>query len=666
MHTISCVIGTAGHIDHGKTSLVRALTGVDTDRLVEEKRRGISIDLGFAFMDIASDGSTVRAAVVDVPGHERFIRNMLAGATGISVVLFCVAADDGIMPQTGEHLAIVRLLGIRRAVFAVTKSDLVGEERVKEVAFSVEDIVRGTVLEGSPIAAVSAATGQGMERLKALIGEAVLSSPPPPASGFFRLPVDRSFHVKGFGTVVSGTVASGAVTKGADLMVFPAGQRVKVRGIQSLFFDVESASEGQRAALNLSGITHTEAKRGFVIADPALSAYRAKAAPRGRQAVDCAFEFLDDREGPKDAALLKVHHLTGDSLATLRIPEGRAGHAGPAYGRLLLKGPLLMMRGDRFILRDPAVNATIGGGVVILPLLSGPMPGPAPGASFAADPGGAALVVLRGLLNAEAPGMDATDLSIMLNLRPEELHRLVEENRDAVGVMGGFIVDIKAIESLKRRVVEMVSAHHASCPMEPGIKEESLVRALLKGFPARAGRVRLGPLVRGLINTLVSGVWGGWGVWGAGGVGGGLGEGGVVLKRASGRLALSVHVPAASAADAPIEAAISRLFPDAFSQPGTGALAGLPFKAADVERVLAHMLRAGTVVRLKEGSYISGSALKRAREALTGHVRRHGGIRAAEFRDLLGCGRKLAIEILEHFDGERLTLRKGDVRTLRA
>ncbi|MEK6532175.1 MAG: selenocysteine-specific translation elongation factor, partial [Deltaproteobacteria bacterium] len=227
------IIGTAGHVDHGKTTLVRALTGMSTDRLPEEKKRGITIDVGFAYMDVEAKGAMLRLAIVDVPGHERFIENMLAGATGIRAVLFAVAADDGVMPQTREHLDIIRLLGIKNCVFAITKSDLADSERIRRLGDAISGLVENTPLAGSPILPVSAATGQGVEGLKAELVKIATGRSVAESGGFFRLPVDRSFHVKGFGTIVTGTVASGGVVAGDELLCFHSGSIVKVRGIQA-------------------------------------------------------------------------------------------------------------------------------------------------------------------------------------------------------------------------------------------------------------------------------------------------------------------------------------------------------------------------------------------------------------------------------------------------
>ena len=315
-----CVIGTAGHIDHGKTSLVAALTGVDTDRLPEEKRRGLSIDLGFAAIDLGDDASPMCAGLIDVPGHERFIKNMLAGATGIDVALFCVAADDGIMPQTREHFEIIRLLGVKEAVFAITKSDCVSTERADEVAQAITELTRQTALTGSPIIPVSSKTGTGIGGLKGLLREAALRAVRADTldNGLFRLPIDRSFHVKGFGTVVTGTVASGSITKGSQLICYPSGAVVKVRGIESLHAAVDSVRAGQRAAINITTASDTDTSRGVMLVSPELGPFVEAALKRPTYA-ECSFEFIRDVDLKNGRRRFKAHHLTAESNVTIRL-----------------------------------------------------------------------------------------------------------------------------------------------------------------------------------------------------------------------------------------------------------------------------------------------------------------------------------------------------------
>lgn len=641
---ITCIIGTAGHIDHGKTSLVKALTGMDTDRLAEEKKRGISIDLGFAYMDLEGnrEGELVRAAIVDVPGHERFIKNMLAGVTGMDIVLFVVAADDGVMPQTREHLDIVHLLRVRRGIFVITKSDSAGPGRLAEVRRDIGRLIRNTVLNGSPVVEASAVTGKGIAELKGLIRACALESRRAADEGFFRLPVDRSFPVKGFGTVVTGTVASGSIKKGSEALLFPSGVKVKVRGIQSLYLDVDEVSAGERAAVNLSNVAHSEIERGNMLASPSLELFAEYALSRRHLNVDCLFEFLPGRTEPKERALLKVHHLTGETLAMIRL-GGSAQSGGRRPGRLILKKPLLMLRGDRFILRDPAINATIGGGVAMLPYLSARfMRKFEKKVSFRG--GENSVETLQGLLHEKGIGLDFVEACLMLNMRPDLLKGAVEAN-SGFGLIGDFIVDLRRAGELQKKLVSFLSDYHREHPMEPGVSEDGLFKAFKGDASAGLDESRAETLFKEILKSAVAG---------------GL------VRREGPILSLNAHrASVKSGGEAIIEHSIMERLSAAFTSLNATDIMEMPFKKEEVDRVLQYLQRNGGVVKLREGVFVSADNVRAAKEKLTAHIKAKGSVRASEFRDILGCGRKLAIEILEYFDKERVTLRQGDIRTLR-
>lgn len=644
--TLKRTIGTAGHVDHGKTSLTAALTGMDTDRLSEEKRRGVSIDLGFAHLDLDGGGKTVRAALVDVPGHEKFIKNMLAGTTGIDLVLFVVAADDGVMPQTREHFDIVRLLGVDKALFVITKTDLATAARVEEVRGEVLALVAGTPLEGSPTATFSAVTGEGLGDIKRSLLTLLLQERKSGKTGFFRLPIDRSFASKGFGTVVTGTVAGGGIKKGDEAIIFPSGVPVKVRGIQSTHIDTDIVRAGQRAALNISGAAHREIRRGFVLADPALEPF-AKSKGRTR-AVDCLFEFTGAFPVRKSLRnrLFKLHHQTDETLAAIQLHAKDEPVPGQkAWGRLILRKPLLMLRGDRFILRDPSVNSTVGGGVVFVHYLSREaargvtrtaFPEKADAAAVADDAG-----ALKTLL-AGRPAFERAALALMLNLSAERLSSLVEGFNGAV-TLGNYVADAGKAAGMERAITDYLSAFHAERPGESGAGEDGVLASVKNAFGGLTAHSAQG-LFRELLARLAA-------------------KGEVVRER--GLVRLQAHRAALSGVDASIEEALLKLFSDSIRPPLPDELAGLGFKKDDVARVLAYLQRNGVVVRIKEGAWISAAAMDGAREKLTAYIKAHGVIRAGDFRDILGCGRKLAIEILEYFDRERVTLRSGDDRTLR-
>src|SRR5947209_20423726 len=350
------IVGTAGHIDHGKTALVKALTGIDADRLEEEKRRGITIDLGFAHLELPGG---VALGFVDVPGHERFIKNMLAGVGGIDLLLFVIAADESIMPQTREHFDICRLLGIRRGIVALTKSDLVDEDILGLVRLEVEELVAGSFLEGAAIVPVSSVTGAGLESLRQELARAASSVGEKNAGGYFRLPVDRVFSVKGFGTVATGTLISGLVAAGQIVEVYPAGRRLRVRGVQVHGSKADRALAGQRTAVNLADIEPAELARGDVLSEPGRF--------RAVTQVDCRLDLLASAKPLKHRAPVHFHSGTAEIEAEVRMLEGTAAirPGSSAYVRLMLREAALLVPGDRFIIRMFSPVVTIGGGAVV-------------------------------------------------------------------------------------------------------------------------------------------------------------------------------------------------------------------------------------------------------------------------------------------------------------
>ncbi|MGC1837719.1 MAG: selenocysteine-specific translation elongation factor, partial [Candidatus Acidiferrales bacterium] len=357
----SVIVGTAGHIDHGKTALVKALTGIDADRLEEEKRRGITIDIGFAHLELPGPGGeTLRLGFVDVPGHERFVRNMLAGIGGIDLVLLVVAADESIKPQTREHFDICRLLSVRRGITVITKPDLVDRETLDVVRLEVEDFLRGTFLDSShaPIVPVSSLTGAGIDDLKRALVRVASEVPARDSTSLARLPIDRVFSMRGFGTVVTGTLISGEIKKEAELEVFPTGKRVRVRGIQVHGAPSENAIAGQRTALNLAGAATEDLARGMTLAPPATLNATAR--------VDVQLSLLKSAKPLKDRARVHFHSYTSETIATVVLYGKKQVAPGEnALMQLRLTEPTLLLPGDRFIIRKFSPVITIGGGVVV-------------------------------------------------------------------------------------------------------------------------------------------------------------------------------------------------------------------------------------------------------------------------------------------------------------
>ena len=353
------VMGTAGHVDHGKTALIKRLTGVDTDRLKEEKERGITIELGFASLSLP-DGRVL--GVVDVPGHERFVRNMVAGAAGIDLVVMVIAADEGVMPQTREHLQICTLLGIRKGFVALTKIDMVDEEWLTLVREDVREFLRGTFLEDAPVVPVSSLTGAGFPELIETIARVADEVEEAADVGLFRLPVDRVFTMKGFGTVVTGTLTSGRVTTGEEVEIYPAGLRARVRGIQVHNQPVDTAEAGQRTAVNLQGVDRAVIERGYLLAG--------KGALAVSQRLDCLYRHLAGAARKlKNRALVRLHTGTSEVMARMILLDRDELEPGEeANAQLVLDAPLAVVAGDRFVVRSYSPVTTVGGGVILDPL----------------------------------------------------------------------------------------------------------------------------------------------------------------------------------------------------------------------------------------------------------------------------------------------------------
>ncbi len=661
INKISLIIGTAGHIDHGKTSLIKALTSIETDRLTEEKRRGLTIDLGFAYLDIPHKGMSYRAAIVDVPGHERFIKNMLAGATGIDLVLFTVAADDGVMPQTTEHLDIISLLGIRDVFFIITKIDLVDAKRLEEVKAEIDALIADTPLKGSPFFTLSVKTGAGLEALTEALGEKVLAMKDEKCRrgerSYFRMPIDRSFTIKGFGTVVTGTVAGGSADKGSSLIAYPSGQSLKARGLESMHITAQKVSAGERAAINLSAVSCKELKRGTCLIAPELSPYVTMA-----PVIDCDFEFIAKKNALKkssllfkDRGLIKVFHHTGETLARIRFAGIKQVKPGERVtGRLFLRRPLLMMHGDAFILRDPSLNITVGGGSVIfsysdknlVPRLS----------RFAKrrvdvdnkrGEGEVFFNRLAFLTSERRPGFTIKTLSLLLNIREDLTEAFIAERlsrQSPFYLNGGFLISREYDAALSASLTSLLGSYHEKNPLKEGISDEDLLGLYITSLRTKSAE-GMRPLYRLLLEEMVS-------------------EG--AIERKGPCLCCKGFSSSLNAAEIEILSHIRRILKAA----GLGLIKTdelqLPdYPAREIDTIIAYMKNKGDIVSLKKDSFIDGEALNSARERIISFITDNGPIRAAECRDILGCGRKLAILILEYLDGQGVTQRSGDERTLR-
>lgn len=633
------IIGTAGHIDHGKTALIKALTGQDTDRLKEEKERGISIDLGFAYFTLP-DGT--RAGIVDVPGHERFIRNMLAGAHGIDLVLFTVAADDGVMPQSEEHLDILHLLGTRRGIFLITKADLADAARIAEVREEIELLADGTTLEGAPVIAVSSITGIGLDELRAEIVRQLEGFEARRATGIFRLPLDRAFVIKGHGTVVTGTAMGASVAVGQKLRALPGGHEVRVRSIQVHGESVDRAGLCQRVALNLTGAEKVVLKRGDLLADDRLGLTTAR--------FDATIEIRPSaKRALKNNERIRVFIATAEAMGRAIILEENGAIAPKSRGlaQVVLDDPVVALAGDRFVVRDQTNVRTLGGGVVLNPLgrrIRKPLE--IYRANLAVISAAPSLPeTIEALLNLqEELALSAPRLSQLLNLPGAEVEQAVRDERFVKLSMGdeeGYTTRSKWDE-LKRFALAALTTHHQAEPLSPGLEMEALRSRLPYGVGARAFRAlveRLGretEIVREestlrLRQHQVK-------------LGGDVGKLGAQIEHELGRA--EFHPPDL------------RQLADALKLP-----AG---EMGKLRTVLSALEREGKVAKIATDLYFGRVALDQARARLIAHLQENSEITAAVYRDLLGASRKFAIALLDYFDHSGVTTRVGDVRRLRA
>lgn len=629
------IIGTAGHIDHGKTSLVKALTGQDTDRLKEEKERGISIELGFAHLDLP-DGT--QAGVVDVPGHERFIRHMLAGAHGIDLVLFTVAADDGVMPQTEEHLDIVHLLGVQRAIFVITKADLVTEARIREVDEQIRILVAGTALEGSSVVPFSFVTGAGLDELRAQISQlaerAGKSQPP----GYFRLPVDRVFVLQGHGVIVTGTALSGEIRVGERVRCLPGDQLLRVRSLQVHNQSVEVATWGQRVAINLTGQEKPSIARGQVICHEKITL--------ATDRFDARLEVRPMAEaGVKNHQRVRVHLGTAERLATLILLEERetVGPRQSAFCQLALSEPLLAMRRDRFIIRDETAQRTLGGGVVIHPWAAKHRkrePGLREKLARLASDDSVALVTTF-LDDSVSIAVPIGPLAQFLNAREDDAARQVER-MPGIRVLSlegeNLYTTASKWERLNETVAAALRAFHRDHPLSPGMEMEE-VRDRLTGQPSPR-------LFRAIVETL---------------------EAEHAVARDGSLLRAPDHVvrlrdDEQSIADR-IKALLAQtpLMPPDVKQIERELGIARP-KLGEVLRVLE---RERAVVRVAPDLYFLGDSVDRVKNGLRRHLSERSDITPSTFRDLFGTTRKYAIPLLEYLDREGVTVRVGDTRRLK-
>jgi selenocysteine-specific elongation factor len=629
------VVGTAGHIDHGKTSLVKALTGIDTDRLPEEKARGITIDLGFAFLE-EPGGLTIE--IVDVPGHERFVKNMLAGVGGIDLAMLVIAADEGVMPQTREHLAICSLLHIKAGLIALTKADMVEPDWLELVREDVAGAVRDTFLAGAPILPVSAKTGQGLDELRAALRTLAQSVPQRGTDQLPRLPIDRVFTVRGFGTVVTGTLTAGALGVDDRVEVFPRKTEAKIRGLQTHGHPVTSARAGQRTAVNLQGLERAAIARGDVVGLPGTLV--------PSMLVDGTLELLKDAARPlRSRARVRFHVGTSEIMArAILLDRTELAPGETSFARFRLEGQLVARPGDRFVVRSYSPVVTIGGGT----LLDVDPPrfkrrGPALVAHLTLlQTGDPEAVLEEHVRHVGAAGVRLATLAGRVPFGPAQLKGLLDALQAAgrvIAVERDWFIHPDSFARLSTLVVDTLTAFHHAGPLKPGMSREEL-------------RNRAGGADERVFAFLLSA----------------LGADGTV-KTERDKVRLASHEVRLSPDQQRVVDRLEDDFLRAEAAPPSAeeALGRAGLGGGDEEHELFQVLvQAGKLVRVKESLFFHARALDTIQTKLVALLRERKEIGPADIKDLLGISRKYAIPLLEFFDQRRVTARVGERRILRA
>jgi selenocysteine-specific elongation factor len=632
----SVIVGTAGHIDHGKTALVKALTGIDADRLAEEKRRGITIDLGFAHLDLRGpNGDLLRLGFVDVPGHERFVRNMLAGIGGIDIVLFVIAADEGIKPQTREHFDICRLLSVQHGITVLTKADLVDADTLEVVRLEVEDFLRGSFLDPatSPIIPVSSLRGTGVEELKQALQKMATHIEARDSKSIARLPVDRVFTMKGFGTVLTGTLISGTITKEAELEVFPGNQRVRVRGVQVHGTTTGRAIAGQRTALNLGGVPTTEISRGMMLTPPSVF--------RASFSIDVRLSLLKSARALKDRSRVHFHSYTSESVATVSLLDKTVLEPGEtAYANLRLSTPGLFLPKDRFIVRQFSPVVTIGGGIVLdaLPLSKKVRGEDRLKFLHSVDNGSEAeQILLRRIQRRSESGLSLRAAVSETGWSAEKVRVLGEAlvEKEQIVRAGDVLISAAAFERAARELQLAVKTFHEANPLVTGIHKEEL-RERLNLSPevfttamenqAKAGEIEIsGDQVR-------------------------LAGRGVVMKDEEAESKNTIEKAFASAG---LQVPLLK-----------DVLGGLKIDRARAQKIMTLLLRDRVLIKISDELVFHRDALAKLRQQLMAEKAKSSKMDVGRFKDFAGITRKYAIPLLEYLDREHVTRRVGNERVI--
>jgi selenocysteine-specific elongation factor len=630
------ILGTAGHIDHGKTSLVKALTGVDTDRLKEEKERGITIELGFTFLDLPNG---IRLGIIDVPGHEKFVKHMVAGVWGIDLVALVIAADEGIMPQTREHLDICRLLKVKKGLIVLTKIDLVDRELLELVKEEVSEIVQDTFLRGAPILAVSSMTGEGIPQLLSTLDLLSQEIEARSSNGLFRLPIDRVFVMKGFGTVVTGTMISGSLSLGETVQILPSGIEGKVRTLQVYSQSVEKTVAGERAAVNLQGIEASAIERGDILIRPNTL--------KPTQLIDAYLEYLPNAPRPLKHRTRQRFHigttLTNASIFILDREELAPGEGG--FVQLRLERPVVALPQDRFVIRGSSAIQTIGGGVI---LDSHPDKHRRFSSSVIAD-----LSLLKDGTSEQAlrqhihhSGMGGITLEALLNrveMPPSEIQSII---RKMTGEGDLLLIDpekLKVVEKgqyhqLKEMALTQLGEFHQRSPMKSGLAKEELRTKLPPEVDVKLFQI--------LINDLIQSKE-------------------VVLEKD--KLRLPGHQISSVDEKGLVKRVEVAVLKGGLQPPSPKELSEeWDEKEEEVRAIFEHLVHEGVLIKIKSEIYFHRVPFENLKEELVAYLKNHQEITTSQFKEMIKVSRKYTIPLIEYLDQIKLTLRLGEKRVLRS
>ncbi|MDD3847265.1 MAG: selenocysteine-specific translation elongation factor [Syntrophorhabdaceae bacterium] len=625
------IVGTAGHIDHGKTTLIRALTGIDCDRLKEEKERGITTELGFAHWHLDDD---LLVGIVDVPGHEKFVRHMVAGAWGIDTVLIVVAADEGVMPQTREHLDICEMLGLTKGIVVITKKDLVDEEMVQLVEEDVKDFLQGRALENAPVVAVSATTGENLEVLKAMLRDISTRIEEKSREGIFRLPVDRVFTLRGLGTIVTGTCISGSLGVGEEVELFPFTRKARVRSIQAYHDDVKEATAGQRIALNLQGLDRQDVERGSMVARPDTLLLTSR--------IDASLRLLKLAIKPiRHDSILRFHIATTQEEARLVLLETDQIEPGQElFVQFVFKKPIVVLPGDRFILRGSYAIQTVGGGRV-LDIMPSRHKRKAEGLgniyhilNQGTDLEKTAYHVSKGGFR----GVRQQTLSILTGKDVPSIQKTGEVlgKKSVATLVGKTYLHKRFFDAYQEKIVAFVGEYHKVNPLKIGIPKEEL-RSRLPATDVQVFQTALDECAA---------------------------SGRIVVEKD--RVGSRDHAKGTGQTDEFEKRVLAALLASGFTPPGLKDLAGtVGVTEKNVRELLERLAFRGGVVKVAQDMFFHRDMIEELKEKATNYLRNHHEMGPSDFKSELNLSRKFLIPLLEYLDQIKLTIRKGDKRVLR-